>query len=86
MADIADRYCPHLRIQSAGMNTTTDARIDWNAELRSQLEWHWTNQLRPRLAGLTDEEYFWEPVSGCWNIRPRGESTAPIAVGGGHTR
>ncbi|MFF2761725.1 FAD-dependent oxidoreductase, partial [Streptomyces albidoflavus] len=30
--------------------------------------------LRPRLAGLTDAEYFWEPVEGCWNIRPAGTS------------
>ncbi|HEX4489954.1 MAG TPA: DinB family protein [Acidimicrobiia bacterium] len=26
-----------------------------------------------RLAGLTDAEYLWEPVPGCWSIRP-GES------------
>ena len=24
---------------------------------------------RGRLAGLTDDEYFWEPVTGCWTIR-----------------
>lgn len=24
---------------------------------------------RGRLAGLTDEEYFWEPVPGCWTVR-----------------
>ena len=23
-----------------------------------------------RLAGLTDDEYFWEPVPGCWTVRP----------------
>lgn len=57
--------------------------INWNEELRSQLEWHWEHQFRPRLAGLTDAEYFWEPVAGCWSIRRRGESTAPISVGGG---
>ena len=28
--------------------------IDWNAELLDQLEWHWDNQLRPRLDGLTE--------------------------------
>jgi len=44
--------------------------IDWNAELISQLDWHWQHQLRPRVDGLTDEEYFWEPVPGCWSIRP----------------
>jgi hypothetical protein len=35
-----------------------------NTELLEQLTWHWTNQLRPRLDGLTDEEYLWEPVRG----------------------
>jgi DinB family protein len=57
--------------------------INWNAELLTQLESHWDNQLRPRLDGLTDEEYFWEPVPGCWSIHRRGESTAPLSVGGG---
>lgn len=57
--------------------------INWTTELLDQLEWHWQHQLRPRLAGLTDEEYFWEPVPGCWNLRRRGESTAPISAGTG---
>ena len=57
--------------------------LDWNDELRSQLEWHWDNQLRPRLSGLTDDEYFWEPAADCWSIRRHGESTAPISVGAG---
>lgn len=59
------------------------AEIDWNHELVDQLDWHWQNHLRPRLDGLTDEEYFWEPVPGCWSIRPRGTSTAPMQVGAG---
>jgi DinB superfamily len=46
--------------------------MDWASELGTQLDWHWTNQLRPRLAGLTDDEYFWEPVPGCWSVRPVG--------------
>jgi len=25
---------------------------------------------RSRLAGLTDDEYFWEPVPGCFTVRP----------------
>jgi hypothetical protein len=60
--------------------------IDLTTELPAQLEWHWEHQLRPRLAGLADEEYFWEPVPRCWSIRRRGESTAPITAGvGGYT-
>lgn len=57
--------------------------IDWNLQLAEQLDLHWRAALRPRLDGLTDEEYFWEPVAGCWSVRPRGMSTAPIAVGAG---
>jgi hypothetical protein len=57
--------------------------LDWNAQLAEQLDRHWNDQLRPRLDGLTDAEYFWEPVADCWNVRPRGESTAPIAAGSG---
>ena len=57
--------------------------IDWNYQLAEQLDLHWRAALRPRLDGLTDEEYFWEPVAGCWSVRRRGVSTAPIAVGAG---
>lgn len=57
--------------------------MDWTRELALQLTWHWEAQLRPRLAGLTDEEYFWEPVHGCWSVRPRSEAVGPMAVGGG---
>lgn len=57
--------------------------LDWNDELRSQLTWHWEHQLRPRFAGLTDDEYFWEPAPGGWNLRPRGEGRAAVAGGSG---
>lgn len=30
-------------------------------------------RIRLRLDGLTDEEYFWQPVNGCWTIRQRGD-------------
>ncbi len=65
------------------MATHTDTTIDWNHELVDQLDWHWQNQLRQRLTGLTDDEYFWEPTDCCWNVRPRGTSTAEMAVGSG---
>jgi hypothetical protein len=62
---------------------TTTTTLPWNQLLLDQLEHHWTGQLRPRLAGLSDEEYLWEPVPGCWNVRPRGTGTAPIQAGAG---
>ena len=55
----------------------------WNALLREQFEWHWEHQLRSRLAGLSDDEYFWEPVEGAWNVRPRGMATTPMPAGAG---
>jgi hypothetical protein len=55
----------------------------WNPLLRDQLSWHWTHQLRHRLEGLTDDEYFWEPAPDCWSVRPRGTGTAPVQAGSG---
>ncbi len=36
-----------------------------------------------RLAMLGDEEYLWEPVPGCWSIRPREQATTARAFGPG---
>jgi hypothetical protein len=57
--------------------------MDWTTLMVDQLGWHWTGQLRPRLEGLTDEEYLWEPVPGAWSVRPRGTSSAPVQAGSG---
>ncbi len=60
-----------------------DTDVDWNAEVVDQLESHWRQQLRPRLDGLTDDEYFWAPVPGCWTVSRRGQSAAPVSYGTG---
>jgi hypothetical protein len=57
--------------------------LSWNRILREQWEFHWNHQLRARLDGLTDDEYFWSPVASSWSVRPRGSSMAPIQVGRG---
>jgi hypothetical protein len=57
--------------------------LDWNSVLAGQLTGHWEHELRPRLEGLTDDEYFREPVPDCWSVRRRGESRSPVAVGAG---
>jgi len=57
--------------------------IDWNRIVREQWEFHWNHQLRARLDGLTDDEYFWSPVPEAWSVRPRGSSTAPLQIGAG---
>jgi hypothetical protein len=58
---------------------------NWNEQLADQLEWYWDFHLRPRLEAISDEEYFWEPVAGCWSVRPEGAGV-PGAVGAGEYR
>lgn len=50
----------------------TAAASDLVSQLADQLDFHWTTQLRPRLEGLTDAEYFWCPVPNCWTVHPDG--------------
>lgn len=45
---------------------------DLPTQLAEQLDWHWRGQLRPRLGGLSDDEYLWQPVPDCWTVRPDG--------------
>lgn len=59
--------------------------IDWTHELVDQLEFQWGNHLRPRLESLTDEQYLWEPVPGCWSIRRRADAAATAAAGADDT-
>lgn len=44
----------------------------WTTQLVDQADVHWAQQLRPRLDGLTDDEYFWQPVPDCWTVHPDG--------------
>ena len=58
--------------------------MDWGLQMLEQLTFHWENQARPRLDGLTDEEYLWEPAPGAWSVRPRAEATTAMAAGVGN--
>ncbi|UOZ09746.1 DinB family protein [Amycolatopsis sp. WQ 127309] len=51
--------------------------VDWTTQLADQLDFHWQNFFRPKLDGLTDDEYLWEPVPGCWTVRPRKSDDEP---------
>ena len=33
---------------------------------------------RAGFAGLTDQEFFWEPVADCWSVQPRRELKMPV--------
>jgi hypothetical protein len=48
-----------------GMDTTTGSLI-------TTFDYVW-DRLISRLNGLTDEEYFWEPVAGCWSVRQNNQ-------------
>ena len=50
----------------------------WRDELLDQLDFYWEHSLLPRLEGLTDDEYLWEPVPGCWTIRTTPDGPAMI--------
>jgi hypothetical protein len=47
----------------------------WKEQVLEQLTYHWDMQVRPRLDGLTDEEYHWEPAPGCWSLHKREDGT-----------
>jgi hypothetical protein len=51
--------------------------VNWTKELTDQLDFHWNMLVRPKLEGLTDDEYLWEPVAGCWTVRPRKSDDEP---------
>jgi lactoylglutathione lyase len=52
----------------------------WNGLLLDQLEFQWETGLRPRLEGLSDEEYLWEPgpdvMTIAWRIHHLAEMFA----------
>ena len=50
--------------------------------LRTQLEQTW-RFAQESLSGLSDEEYFWEPVAGCWSVRRRAEARTELVWGKG---
>ena len=50
--------------------------------LITAFDYVWT-RLTERLGGLTDEEYFWEPVPGCWSLRQDSSGRWRLDGGGG---
>lgn len=46
--------------------------------LAEQIDWIWENQHKAKLAKLTDDEFYWEPVPGSWTIRPAGEGLPDV--------
>ncbi|MGI8753081.1 MAG: DinB family protein [Acidimicrobiales bacterium] len=55
---------------------------DTGAALLATFDYVW-RRFTDRLVGLTDEEYFWEPVAGCWSMRPDSNGRWSLDGGGG---
>ena len=53
----------------------------WRPLLAGQLEFYWDYGLWPRLQGLTDAEYLWEPVPGCWSVRQQADGSYQLDGG-----
>jgi hypothetical protein len=53
--------------------------MDWvRAIAVDQLGFYWDNHLWPRLQGLTDDEYFWEPVDRAWSVRRTADGVVAL--------
>jgi hypothetical protein len=60
--------------------------MDWVRALAvDQLGFYWDAHLWPRLQGLTDEEFYWEPVDGAWSVRPDANGV-PVLDGPGQAQ
>ena len=55
--------------------------VDWSRLIIEQAQFHWDVHLWPRLASLTDEEFFWEPAPNSWTVHtePDGVVVADTA-------
>jgi hypothetical protein len=62
------------------MRVMTGKRAETLLELMHQIEYFTLARAR---AGLTDEEFFWEPFTTAWSIRRRGECRTSSPFGAG---
>lgn len=46
--------------------------------LTDQIDFYWGYHLWPRLKGLTDAEYLWEPAPGAWSLRAGADGVVRI--------
>jgi hypothetical protein len=54
--------------------------VEYGKLILSQMTFYWDVYFRPKLEGLTDSEYLWEPVSGCWSLRPDADGLFQVQI------
>ena len=65
MAGHLSRHCGPDPVRIAVVRSPHDEPSTRTEQLLEQLTWHWERpRAAPMLDGLTDDEYFWEPVAG----------------------
>ena len=50
----------------------------WRDLILDQLDFYWQHHFMPRLRGLSDHEYLWEPVEGAWSLRAQEDGTVDL--------
>lgn len=53
--------------------------LDIRKELIDQMDFAWEYMFVPRMQGLTDEEYLWEPVAEVWTVHAGKDGAPAIA-------
>lgn len=56
----------------------TERTVDWKHELLDQMDFYHAGYLMPRLEGLTNDEYFWQPVANCWTVNELADGTFSV--------
>ena len=73
---VSDRgYGPKMTA-TGPMPSPAPPSTTWRDLLLDQLSFYWDFHLWPRLDGLADVEYLWEPASPAWSVR-RGPDGVP---------
>lgn len=67
------------------MTRTPPPSTTISAVLLEQIEFHWREQARPHLEGLTDEEYLFDPTAdgSAWTLHPRRDDLPQEHLQGG---
>lgn len=62
---------------------TQASQLDVLTSVIYQFEYHWKEQIRPRLEGLTDAEYLYDPSAdrSAWTVHPADERRTEMQAG-----
>jgi uncharacterized damage-inducible protein DinB len=59
-----------MLLGAVGARVDSPLEMDGAVDLLARQAAEAYDMIRARVDGLTDEEFWWEPVPGCWTVRP----------------